>query len=323
MPASEIKNNVFEGIFLNTVIRKVIIIKGIQIGCNPLKELTEITKEIIDTHSFSVYDWEDSEDWIDRLIERFSPLVREYYLNYEELKRELNKVLSDETDFTRQDIDTCLDVCLSAGIPDPAVDRKKEQLRTYRSDFAEILAMVCLEELFDTNIPVKGIRYREIQEAPGRGIDIIGYEEKAGIIHLILCEVKGSSSSKNPPACVSGNNDSIEKQLLSCITDKKKTLNRLSAIFAKCDKDQKFLMARIILSWQMQRNDKMKIILCPFLLREREKYKEEDFKFLQHKLELYHPGVIRFLIVCINANLSEISKKLYEFAPHLEVHHDD
>jgi len=290
-----------------------------------LHELIEVTKETIQDHTFSVYNWGDSEGWIDELIKKFSPLIREYYTNFEELKKDLPKLLEEETEFSQNDIDTFLSACLKASIPDPSKDPKNKpvQLLSYRSDFAEILAMLCLEELFDTTIPVRGIRSKEIHDLPSRGIDVIGYETPDDKIHLILCEVKGSSSVKNPPGCVSGKNDSIENQLLSCVCDQEKTLQRLLAIYAKCEKPQKEMMCKILFYWQKQNHAKMKIILCPFLVREKSKYHEKDYKFIIDKLPEYNPAIIRFIIICINENLSELSKKLYEFAPYLEVHHDD
>lgn len=288
-----------------------------------LEELKRVHLEEIAEHTFQVYDWDDSEGWLDRLIEKFSPAVRDYYTNFSELETELNRVLDDDIGFSPENIKSCLKDYLELNIPNPNNDSKPEQLKTYRSDFPEILAHVCLQELFNTIIPVNGIRTRERTDLPGRGIDIIGYEMKDGICHLIICEIKGSCSSLNPPLCVDGKNDSIANQLLSCVTDRKKTFNRLSVLFSKSDPKHKAHIAKLLLLWQQEMHDKMKVILCPFLVREKSKYKDMDYMFMKDRLDNYSPGIIRFIIICINEDLGRISKKLYEFAPLLEVYHDD
>jgi hypothetical protein len=288
-----------------------------------LEELKRVHLEEIAEHTFQIYDWDDSEGWLDRLIEKFSPIVKEYYTNFSDLEAELNKLLDDDLGFTSQNIESCLKECLEVCIPDPDNDPKPEQFKTYRSDFPEILASICLQELFNTLIPVNGIKARERTNLPGRGIDIIGYEIKDDICHLIICEIKGSCSSSNPPSCVNGKSDSIANQLLSCVTDRKKTLNRLTALFSKCDPNHKPQIGKLLFLWQREMHDKMKVILCPFLVREKSKYKDKDYTFMKDQLDNYSPGIIRFIIICINGDLARISKKLYEFAPLLEVYHDD
>ena len=39
------------------------------------------------------------------------------------------------------------------------------------------------------------IFYRELTHAPGRGVDVLGYEQESNDIALIVCEVKGSQDS--------------------------------------------------------------------------------------------------------------------------------
>ena len=159
-----------------------------------MDELKKIKEEFKKDHSFQVYEWENEDGWLDRLIKKFTSHIQEYYSSYQELEKDLDKLIDDENGFTREDIKKFLKEYVKTCIPSTS-DTKPENLRPYRSDFPEILASLCLQELFKTEIPVEGIRSRELQEQPGRGIDIVGYETDGDKIHLIICEVKGSVSA--------------------------------------------------------------------------------------------------------------------------------
>ena len=287
-----------------------------------MPELKKIKEEFKKENSFQVYELEKEEGWLDRLIEKFAPIVQEYYSSYKELEKDLDKLLDEDNGFGKEGMKKFLNDCLKASIPSTD-DPRPENFRPYRSDFPEILASLCLQELFKTEIPVDGIKSRELQGSPGRGIDIVGYETNGDKMHLILCEVKGTTSPLNPPKCVTGKEDSMDKQLLSHIMDRKKTLQRLISLYSKAPEEKKPILAKIMFLWNKGVKDKLKIFLCPFLVRESSKYKDKDYTFMKKKVKEYSPGIIRFLIVCINGDLNEISKKLYETAPNRQVAYDD
>lgn len=275
-----------------------------------MNELNLMVNESKDGHNFKVYKWDNSEEWREEIIRNIGSKVREVYLGYSELK-EIVEDEKDELGFELSEVEKHLRNLLNDTIPS---EDDGGIVSTPRSDFPEIFASLCLESLFDTNIPVDLIEKKDTLDQPGRGVDILGYEEIAGHLHLLLCEVKGSSEDRNPPLVITGKDDSLDEQLQEFVLNKDKIEKNIMLIYRKSkEQSDKKKLAELLLRFQESPND-TKIILCPFLVRELEKYGDEDYKHFKNNSKDYEPYKLRFLAVCIDDNITKLSEDIYEFA---------
>jgi len=78
-------------------------------------------------------------------------------------------------------------------VPERVTSQKFRDI--YRSDLGEILLTLYFdiengEFGKDFIIPVKNIWDRELNDLPGRGLDLTGYMQKDGIVEILLGEAK-------------------------------------------------------------------------------------------------------------------------------------
>ncbi len=271
-----------------------------------MDELTN--RELFDSecHEFKCYDWDNSPGWQERLKGKLVPLIREYYTGFESLKSSLR-----ESGIEEDQINRFLDNALKATIPSDETDKRPDNFKVRRADFAEILAALCLEGLYNTKIPAPNIPFRELTLSPGRGMDILGYETANDVISLILCEIKGSNEPKSPPQVVDKEDDCLKNQLYAYTSDKRKTLNRILNAHKKASSYHKEILAKIALWWSQDNIDPLKVIVCPFLVRQADCYSSDDFGSFRIKKDEFLPASIRYLIICIHGNLIELSKSIY------------
>ncbi|MDX9703272.1 MAG: hypothetical protein RBU23_09530 [Candidatus Auribacterota bacterium] len=275
-----------------------------------MKELKEKFSYENDGHVFKSYDWDNSDGWKDELSNKLIPLIQNLYADLESLKKDL-----EETGWDEKEIKKHIDEVLNASIPSDTTDSKIENFQVRRADFAELIATICLEELYNTKIPLNNILHRELTHKSGRGIDIFGYEEVGNNICLILCEIKGSKDSNSPPSVVGDSEDSMKQQLFSYVTDKKKTLDRIINIRKKSTNiNDKKTLTKISMLWTKEDESPLKVIACPFLVRDGNCYKNTDFGFFKENPDHFAPAKIRFLIVCIHDDIVELSKQIYNLA---------
>ncbi|MFA5316379.1 MAG: hypothetical protein WC369_03055 [Dehalococcoidales bacterium] len=261
-----------------------------------------------DGHILRSYDWDSTEGWKDRLADKIIPIIKELYLDLVGLKKNLAEDgLLDDTDIKK-----FIDDSLAATIPD-ASPKLPKQFRPRRADFAELLALICLEELHQTIIPVKNLFYRELTGAVGRGVDILGYELHGTDLALIICEIKGSIDRDSPPSVVETGDESMKSQLYSYVSDRKKTQNRILNIHKKSTGEHKKILAKIAALW-WKNNNVLKAVVCPFLVRKADLYKSTDFGSFNSNPDHFHPAKVRFLIVCINDDIGQLSDMLYDKA---------
>jgi len=274
-----------------------------------MKELTE--KERLDRngHILRSYDWDYSEGWQGRLASKLTPIIQELYVDLEGLERNLEDLGLDN-----KKIKQFIEKSLKATIPSVSTDKRPENFQVRRADFAELLSLICLEGLHNTNVPVKNLFFRELTHAASRGVDILGYEYAGGNISLIICEVKGSKDKSSPPSVVHGTEDSMKAQLYSYVSDRQKTLNRILDVHKKTTPEHKEILFKIALWWSQGNASALKVVVCPFLVRQAEYYKSDDFGFFKDEPDHFNPAQVRFLIVCIHDDIVELSNMIYKEA---------
>lgn len=275
-----------------------------------MDELNSIEDKAIGEHEFSIYEWDSSEGWRDEIVKRVGSKVREIYAGYEEIQEMVDNEGQD-TGFDLSGISDCIDDFLKTTVPD---DDDGGIVSTPRSDFPELIASICLESIHGTNIPLDLIEKRDTLDQPGRGIDIIGYEEPADGIQLILTEVKGSAEKRNPPRVVTGKSDSMDKQLKEVVLNQDKLIRDLQSLFRKANSQEDKGKLLEIMMEIMGSSEFKRVILCPFLVRELDCYDSKDYEPFVHNVDNYEPFSIRFLAVCIDDDIGELSKDIYEYA---------
>ncbi|MFA7255707.1 MAG: hypothetical protein WC133_06385 [Candidatus Omnitrophota bacterium] len=265
-----------------------------------------------DGHLYRTYDWESVEGWQDRLANKLVPLIRELYSDFENLNKSCQ-----ETGLEGTQLEQFLETALKATIPKPREPESKtpKQFDVCRADLAELLALVCLDGLFATKVPVKNIYSRELNAATSRGLDILGYEKVGNDLSLIICEVKGSEDGNSPPSVVETGEDSLKQQLYSYVTRKEKTLDRILNISKRAPSiEDKKILAQIAMNWAQGAASSLKVIVCPFLVRKMDCYKDTDYGSFRTAPGYHAPAKIRFLIVCVNSDLNALAEHIYSKA---------
>lgn len=275
-----------------------------------MDSLVKVEKVPEGDHEFIVYDWKNSDGWREEIIELIGDRVREIYAGYKEIQQ-IIEAEEEDLGFDVEGLKDCLDEMLQSAIP--SVDNGGI-VSTPRSDFPEIIASLCLEQLHGTNIPLDIIEKRDTLDKPGRGIDIIGYEEFNGDIQLILSEVKSSSEDRNPPQVITGKKDSLDSQLKEIVMDEDMILNDLYGLFRKAKEGDDKMRILGIIKDILQSSNYKNIILCPFLVREKEYYKPDDYKPIKDSTEEFEPFKIRFLAICLDDDIDRLSQDVYEYA---------
>ena len=198
-------------------------------------------------------------------------------------------------------------------IPDQ-YNGKLPQLDIRRSDFAEIIARITLQDLFQTKIPFDNIKMRERSDKSARGIDIVGYEQSNdGKMQLIICEVK-LSTEVSPPQVVDQTKDSLSNQIKKHLENKEETQKRLLEIYHKItDEEQKQILLKIIVMLATSNKD-LSIVACPFLVRERSLYVKTDFGSFLTNQQQFSPATLRFIIVCFHEKLKDLFDNIFNEA---------
>ena len=78
--------------------------------------------------------------------------------------------------------------------------------------------------------------------------------------------------------------------------------------------EHKKMLAKIALWWSQNDDTSLKVIVCPFLVRKGDLYKNTDYGFFKTEPDYFKPGKIRFLIVCLHEDLNSLSNMIYDKA---------
>jgi hypothetical protein len=254
---------------------------------------------------FRCLEWEDTDDWKQRLKDKLIPIIKEIYnpLSPEDISSALQN-----TNFSDSNFKFKLDL-----IPEK-YDGSTPQFDVRRSDFAEIIARITLQDLFQTKIPFDNIKMRERSDKSARGIDIVGYEQSNDDkMQLIICEVK-LSTEVSPPRIVDQTEDSLSKQIKKHLKNKGETTTRLLELYNKvADQTQRKILLKII-SMLITSNEDLSIVACPFLVRERSLYEKTDFGSFLTNQQQFNPATLRFIIVCFHEKLKDLFDDIFDEA---------
>lgn len=271
------------------------------------KRKNEITK---DGHCFVVYDLDNSTNGCQAIESKLIPLIKELYLAENEVVENIK-----ETGFNEDEIKKFIEKAKQVTIPSGKSGKQPKQLNIRRSDAAELIALVCLEELYKTKIPANSLLFRELTSYPGRGIDILGYEDDGKGLALIICEIKASAENNSPPRVVDSSKDCLKVQLYSYAIDNDKTLNRILSASKKTeDSSHKKALTKIAFLWNQHDREKLKVVICPFLVRQGNLYQETDFGSIKDNPDYFNSYPVRFLIVCVNEDLIKFSNRIFDKA---------
>ena len=123
-------------------------------------------------HRFRVYELETDET---ELIEEIANLVRELYVDVEDLRSDMTEALhgldnvADVTSLTE-----LIDEVIEAAVPSPdAYPDQPPQLGLARNELAEVLAYEVATEIHAAAVPAKRVREKEVPSQPARGLDLL------------------------------------------------------------------------------------------------------------------------------------------------------
>ena len=254
---------------------------------------------------FRCLEWENTPDWKKRLMDKLLPVIKSIYKPL--TPTDISEALQN-TNFSDSNFKTTLDL-----IPN-RYNGPQPQFDVRRSDFAEIIARITLQDLFQTKIPFDNIKMRERSDKSARGIDIIGYEQSNDSkMQLIICEVK-LSTEVSPPQIVDQAEDSLSKQIKKHLENKEETQKRLLEIYNKStEPTQKQILLKII-GMLITSNTDLSIVACPFLVRERKLYKKTDFGSFLTNQQQFNPAILRFIIICFHEKLKDLFDNVFDEA---------
>ncbi len=186
--------------------------------------------------------------------------------------------------------------------------RRYDNFDVMRSDFGELLCYMLLEENYSTVIGAKSIEIRELTDAPGRGIDAIGIEERDGKLVLVLCEVKVSDDRTSPPGVVERREDCLKNQQLMHIEQLFNATKRKIQHCAKLVRDRQRSAQLDLVSALLEFGfvDDLKVVSCCVLVRPASLHRSQDFGSFYTNPDQFQPATVRFLIPCLPHPINDI-----------------
>ncbi len=179
-------------------------------------------------------------------------------------------------------------------------ERRGGNFDVVRSDFGEVISYMMLEQVYSTQFGYKSVRDRELIQLPGRGIDGVGVEV-ADKLKLVLTETKVSHDTRTPPSVVDSQSDSMRNQHIGhnsdAITSKK--IWDLARRTTTAELQELFFKAALL--FESRNFEKLDVVTCCVLVRPQNLHNGSDFGSFKSSPTDFHPGKIRFLVVCIPA----------------------
>lgn len=260
-------------------------------------------------HQFRIYEVDNSyKNWLLFLAKEYVKTLTERETALKEIKLEEYGLVMD-TSRLQQYIRRASIPKFKAGL-----------FNVVRSDFGELLCYILLERNYGTIFGAKSIRYRELRDASGRGIDAIGIELRDKLT-LVLCEVKVSDEVVSPPQVVDRSNDCLSKQQLHHLAQlETDTKDKVWHVAARTRNEQiELLLMAAASCLEEKRYDKLDIVVSNVLVRSEATCKETDFGSFREDLQLYKPANIRFLLLRTPGAIESIIEQWYEMIKTLEV----
>lgn len=261
-------------------------------------------------HTFGIYNCGPDHP---TLVDELSEMVRELYLDSEELSAALAEAASGlESVVDPSYLDELLSEIGLAVIPAPASNpNKPRHLDLARNEVAEVLAIAAAHEVLGAIVPAERIRNKEVGGQPARGIDLLAFVCEPTLT-LVLSEVKASSSADSPPSVVDTGHDCLRTRLTSLVGDRSRLMDELNWAFKHCraEAHKKFISEALIkLGMEL-----LPTIVFPVLVRPATVCQGTDFGQLLVEPEQVSPARVHFCIASIEGTLEELAGAVYSKA---------
>jgi hypothetical protein len=252
------------------------------------------------------------------LAEALAPQVQKAYFDVQQAEAKMRAAVADLKQFSattleitesaiRDALEEELDVVLPAEWKAATEGGKARPRQTdvQRSELAEIIAGMVLQDFFQTVIPAARIAHKEVPDQQTRGVDVLGIEgldfTDVQNLHLpslvlVLGEVKGSCSAASPPAVVKD----METTLKSLVTDRRKLSQELLWLRDNCSEEHQRICAMIAAGYQLNAINP-KVVMTPVLLRTAATAGVKDMGNFQAKSSSFTNN-IRFVTVVLEAD---------------------
>ncbi len=186
----------------------------------------------------------------------------------------------------------------------------------YRSDLGELLMTYYFEDKLDESsryvIPLKNITYRERDDMPGRGLDVIGYKTNDNKIDILLGEAKVSAEKKHPPAVVDKTNDSIYATQKKYNDDLDLIVRRLSDYCRRLDAKNAEIVGLAILNIDSKKTEKYSITFGCTLIRDFTCVdSKNDFGKMKSNTTKFNPNKIHFSVLSFTEKEIEQTVQLF------------
>lgn len=266
-------------------------------------------------HLYSAFQLSYSSDR-EEYLKYILPVLKEEYGLGESFEKKTESLSDDRREIVRK-------MVAKYNTPNPTVNPLKSghtHLKPTRSKIGEVIAKDYLQKELNVSFPGRISLEEEDADLQKRGIDNFGFifKEINGQFELqkvVICEVKASESSKNPPEVVSKNADSLYNTLL----DLSKCSDRLMKALAKAfDKFGVDIYAALIgeLLYDINTNNDLqntrkKMLIVPFLLRTTTTYNNDDFGIFYTDPSEFEGTSINFYIMILDVPLGDFGDELY------------
>ncbi|MET8462848.1 hypothetical protein [Micromonospora zamorensis] len=252
------------------------------------------------------------------LAEALAPQVQRAYFDVRQSEAKMRAAIADLKHFssttleiTESAIREALEEELDAVLPaewKAATEGGKarpQETAVQRSELAEIIAGMVLQDFFETVIPAARIAQKEVPDQQTRGVDVLGIEG-IDVAHLegfhlpslalVLGEVKGSCSAASPPAVVRD----MEKTLKGLVQDRRKLSQELIWLRDNCSEEHQRICAMILAGYQLKQFDP-KVVMTPILLRTANTAGDKDMGKFRTNTASFSDD-IRFVTVVLEAD---------------------
>jgi hypothetical protein len=181
-----------------------------------------------------------------------------------------------------------------------------------RSDFAEVILTVTLEEEYGCRYGYQSLCHRELRQRPGRGIDIIGVEISTDptVVSLVLGEAKTSSDANSPPAVVDTNSDCLAVQHRGHLDNIAATADEVWAASRDAESVEIQQLLRIAGSLLRKGAGGLRIIAASGMARPATAQAPGDFGTFHADPAKYSPADVRFLLFRLPGHIDELTKEL-------------
>jgi len=266
-------------------------------------------------HTYTTYELQYHHDK-ESFFKYFIPILKEEYGLGIDFEEKIGQIKTERTETIKRFL-------LKNLTPDPSINasNNKSWLKITRSKVAECLAKAILVELEKVFFTCRVSLEEEDPDMPKRGIDNFGFVFKdingdTTLENIVACEVKTSDSKISPPKVVHNSKDSMYSSCKSFAEIDKRLQKAIAKSIDKLSKSQYLeLICEIAVSIETADSldsIKKKIMVVPFLLRNKVHYTDNDFGKFVTESQTFDKSKIKYFIIKIDYNLAEFGDEVYK-----------